>query len=306
MIVRILLKLLGANEASQFAIFWYDLSSYFVGFFEGIFPMISPVESNFIFETHSIIALIVYSLIAGIMAKSITSIGASSNYNRAKEVLDLVFKILEFLLISRFVLKLTGASTEAGFTQFIYSSSDIVHRPFAGIFPVYELGGNGEFVLEISTLIAIIIVVIFDVVSDILIRTLKKSETPSLPSAKIEEPSVPVQNFAPPVDTSQPNQFTQSSWSNQSGYPNQQTNTAPVPGTFVYVPQSSPVSVPVSRGMPPAVMPQSNAPTEPMPPTGATLQASYTQPSDNIQPHISPGSVNIEPEGNSAKLPVSP
>jgi len=200
-IVRILLKLLGANEVSQFAVFWYDLSSYFVGVFEGIYPVIAPDASNLIFETHSVVAVIVYTLLAGILSKSLTSISATSTINRVKEVLDVIFKVIEFFLGFRFILKLTGASETADFVQFIYSASSIVYKPFTGLLPTYEFGADSTFLLEISTLIAIVVVIIFDVLSDILISTLKKATLTTSTPVKKAESNLPAkeQKLAEPV-----------------------------------------------------------------------------------------------------------
>lgn len=200
-VVRILLKLLGANEESLFAIFWYDLSYYFVGIFDGIYPVIEPAASNLVFETHSVVAVIVYTLLAGILSKSLTSISATSAVDRAKEILDVMFKLIEFFLCFRFILKLTGASTVSSFVQFIYSVSDIVYKPFTGLLPTFEFGTRGQFVLEISTLIAIVIVVFFDVVSDMLITTIKKTSVPPVAPAKSDPPVIPPheQTLAQPV-----------------------------------------------------------------------------------------------------------
>lgn len=200
-VVRVLLKLLGANEASQFAVFWYDLSYYFVGIFDGIYPVVAPAASNMVLETHSIVAAIVYTLLAGILSKSLTSISSTDNINRVKDLLDLVFKVMEFFLGFRFLLKLTGASEATSFVQFIYSASNIVYKPFTDLLPSYSFGADGEFILEVSTLIAIVVVVIFDVVSDILIATLKKSNLSTPPPIRKAEalPKITEQKLAEPV-----------------------------------------------------------------------------------------------------------
>lgn len=218
-IVRVLLKLLGANEVSQFAVFWYDLSNYFVGVFEGIYPSIAPDASNLVFETHSVVAIIVYTLLAGILSKSLTSISATSAINRVKEVLDVIFKMIEFFLGFRFILKLTGASETADFVQFIFSASNIVYKPFTGLLPTYEFGANASFLLEISTLIAIVVVVIFDVLSDILISTIKKASLSTPVSPKKADTRLPIQEqkLAEPVSPPHPT----------GGYNPTQTQTNP-------------------------------------------------------------------------------
>jgi len=43
-------------------------------------------------------------------------------------------------LLLAFVLRLTGASTDAAFTRWVYRNSESAMRPFRGIFPTKELG----------------------------------------------------------------------------------------------------------------------------------------------------------------------
>lgn len=231
-IVRVLLKLLGANEVSQFAVFWYDLSYYFVGIFEGIYPVIAPDASNLVFETYSVVAVIVYTLLAGILSKSLTSISATSTINRVKEILDVIFKLIEFFLGFRFILKLTGASVTSDFVQFIYSASNIVYKPFTGLLPTYEFGADSKFLLEISTLIAIVVVIIFDVLSDILISTIKKATLSTPAQTRKLENILPVQEqkLAEPVQPPSPN--SNHNPNPTSSNPVATTGTTQNPGAF--------------------------------------------------------------------------
>jgi uncharacterized protein YggT (Ycf19 family) len=59
------------------------------------------------------------------------------------------------LLGMSFVLQLLGASAEAGFTDWVYRSSEAAMRPFRGIFPSRELGGSS--VLDTSLLFAALV-----------------------------------------------------------------------------------------------------------------------------------------------------
>ena len=60
--MRLLLRLLGANEASGFVTFIYDLSHIFVGPFNGIFN--DQALGRSVFEASTLIAMIIYALIA--------------------------------------------------------------------------------------------------------------------------------------------------------------------------------------------------------------------------------------------------
>ncbi len=65
-----------------------------------------------------------------------------------------ILNIVEALLLIRFVLKLLGANSAAGFTSGIYAITEPFVLPFRGIFPTPSASGS---VLEWSTIIAMII-----------------------------------------------------------------------------------------------------------------------------------------------------
>lgn len=238
-VVRILLKLLGANEDSQFAVFWYDLSQYFVGPFKNVYPSVEPSSSKLVFETYSVIAVLVYALLTGIFAKSLTSIGSSSNIRKVKEILDLFFKVSEFFLGFRFILKITGANESASFVQFINSASSIVYEPFAGLLPTRVFGADNQFVLEISTLIALVVMIIFDVLSDVLISTLNKAPISGAATPKNPETMKPVENNAMPVHT--PSAVQPQQTSNNYGSIPLPTNN-PAVGSYPQQPANTPYS----------------------------------------------------------------
>jgi YGGT family len=62
LLLRLLLRLLGANEASGFVTFLYDLTHIFVGPFNGIFN--DQALGRSVFETSTLIAMIIYALLA--------------------------------------------------------------------------------------------------------------------------------------------------------------------------------------------------------------------------------------------------
>ena len=62
LLLRLLLRLLGANEASGFVTFIYDLTHIFVGPFNGIFN--DQALGRSVFETSTLIAMIIYALLA--------------------------------------------------------------------------------------------------------------------------------------------------------------------------------------------------------------------------------------------------
>ena len=65
-----------------------------------------------------------------------------------------VFSVIEVLIAIRFVLKLLGASTKAGFVTMMYAVSDVFMAPFSAIFKTQEASGS---IFELSALAAIAI-----------------------------------------------------------------------------------------------------------------------------------------------------
>lgn len=65
-----------------------------------------------------------------------------------------IFGVIEVLIAIRFVLKLLGANSKAGFVQFAYGISDVFMKPFATIFGAERASGS---TFELSALAAIAI-----------------------------------------------------------------------------------------------------------------------------------------------------
>ncbi|MEN9561282.1 MAG: hypothetical protein RIQ56_555 [Candidatus Parcubacteria bacterium] len=68
-------------------------------------------------------------------------------------VLYIVLDIIEGLLALRFLFKLAAANPANGLVRALYSATDALMRPFAGIFPSLSLGQGS--VLEWTTLLSI-------------------------------------------------------------------------------------------------------------------------------------------------------
>jgi hypothetical protein len=80
LLIRILLKLLGANGQNVFVDFIYSVSAFFITPFKNIFENIE-VQDGMILEVNTIIAMVVYALITAI----IISIFISLNGKQLKE-----------------------------------------------------------------------------------------------------------------------------------------------------------------------------------------------------------------------------
>lgn len=73
---------------------------------------------------------------------------------RSSQIIWYILGFVEVLLIFRVVLKALGANQSSGFTNLVYSITDLMVSPFRGILPVSMTGGS---VIEWSTLIAAIV-----------------------------------------------------------------------------------------------------------------------------------------------------
>lgn len=70
LLIRIVLLLLGANQGTGFVDFMYAISGVFAAPFSGIFG--SPTYGKFFFDTASVVAIVVYALIAWGISKLFT------------------------------------------------------------------------------------------------------------------------------------------------------------------------------------------------------------------------------------------
>ena len=68
--LRVILFMLGANRESGFVDFIYNISAVFAAPFSGIFP--APTYGQFFFDTASLVAIVVYALVAWGLAKLFT------------------------------------------------------------------------------------------------------------------------------------------------------------------------------------------------------------------------------------------
>jgi hypothetical protein len=185
-IVRIFLLIIGANTASPFVVFIYNTSATFVGMFQGIYPSIYVGDGKIVIEIYSVVALLFYVMLAYLISKSIRAVIDTDVVQIISNLIDSGFKFAEAVLIMRFIFKLTGASVSSQFVRALYEISNIIYEPFQGILPGFSIASLGV-VFETSTLIAIIAIIIFDSVSEGIIKQLNKS-TPSAPKAPAPQP----------------------------------------------------------------------------------------------------------------------
>lgn len=206
-LVRMLLVLVGANRDSQFVVFWFDMSNFFVGAFRDMYPRLQDQLLTIRVELYSVFAMVVYLILAVLTQKSATSFASSSKLDIVKDIIDSMFKFLEFFLIARFLLKLTGGSIESEFVRFIYGISALVYEPFKDILPAVRIEDFG-IIFESSTLIAIIVIIIFDLVTEGIIDSLAgvprapKRPKPQPAPQQVQQPNININ--IPPQQQYQP------------------------------------------------------------------------------------------------------
>lgn len=166
-LIRVFLKLLGVNPNNEFADFWYTFSQIFVDPWKGIYGSIET--DSMIIEVHSIVAVVFYLVISMVVNKSAASAFEDSRKQAIVSIVDSIFKIIEALLITRFIFKLTGASVVAPFVRLVYDFSSVIHAPFATLLPQIE---TMDIVIEISTIVALIVFIILDLVTESLTLSL--------------------------------------------------------------------------------------------------------------------------------------
>jgi len=102
---------------------------------------------------------------------------------KGTQIVWYILSLLEVLLLFRFVLKLLGANSSAGFTNFIYSATYIFTAPFLNVFRLTYVDGS---IFEWTTLLAMLV---YWMIAVAIIRLFLMSKTVSTPeaAAKLEE-----------------------------------------------------------------------------------------------------------------------
>ncbi len=167
--IRLLLKFVGANSYTPFVSFWMDFSDFFVLPWIGIAPNLT-FFGNSVIEISAIISILFYGVIGFLLNNSISSLNEESSRSVLVSFVDSLFKIVEFVLGTRIILKLFGAISSL-FVEFIYAFTDWIREPFTGLIKDFHFG---MVTVEISTIIILVIVILMDIGVDELFRAIFK------------------------------------------------------------------------------------------------------------------------------------
>jgi len=214
LIIRILLKLIGASRESSFVKFWYNISNPLYLPFEGTVRDLA--SDNIVVELNSILAILLLAVLAIFAIRVVEGIFKDKFNDKMKSLVDTFFKVAETILGLRLFFRLIGAG-KSSFITVLYAVSSPFYEPFKGILPTI---GSGNIVFETSTFIAIIIFVIFDFASEKLFTELGKGgegigknyqkkyqqnphqQVPIQPQSNQQSPTVNV-TYTPPANNSQ-------------------------------------------------------------------------------------------------------
>jgi uncharacterized protein YggT (Ycf19 family) len=89
-------------------------------------------------------------------------------------LINFILNLIEGLLMLRIILKLFGASTRAPFVTWVYETTQPLLGPFLGMFPSPLL--TGGFIIEFSSLFALIVYAFVGYLAVELVNTLFKSD----------------------------------------------------------------------------------------------------------------------------------
>jgi len=108
------------------------------------------------------------------------SSGSTRLLYRGTQIVWYVLGLIEVLLAFRFIFKLLGANTGAGFTNFIYTVTTPFAAPFVSVFRISQEQGS---VFEWTTLLAMFV---YWVVAWGIIKLLVMGRTVSTPEAAVK------------------------------------------------------------------------------------------------------------------------
>lgn len=99
---------------------------------------------------------------------------------RGTQIVWYILGIVEVLLAFRFVLKLMGANSAAGFSSLVYGVTYIFATPFLSVFRISQVAGS---ILEWTTLLAMFV---YWVIAFGIIKLLLIGKTVSTPEAAVK------------------------------------------------------------------------------------------------------------------------
>lgn len=187
-LLRFILLVFNADPSHPLSSVILDLTTPLVAPFSGIF--IGSGLELFIAEAIAIFAIVFWILAAVLISEIITTFIDDKPVRITANFLDVLVKFLEFLLLARVILKLTGVTAgQSSFVESIYQLTAWAE----GLLPSWDLLW-GE--LELSTLLVLAILGVVDFFIESVVTALASSEAEEGEKPK-PKPVAPVANKQP-------------------------------------------------------------------------------------------------------------
>lgn len=165
LIFRIGLDLIGASTTNAFVKIIFDISNYFITPFIGLIEVqVSGIPSRLNFD--AILALGVYVTFAIIFAEIVTAFLYDNVEDILQNIVDGIFKFLEFILFLRIIFELFALTSRAVLPQFVNTIYSLTNWTRGILFDIKI----GEGFLDLSAVIVLIIIVTLDITTENLIR----------------------------------------------------------------------------------------------------------------------------------------
>lgn len=172
-------------------------------------PLVEPFTGTFagtgfgsLIVSMEIIVAMVFFIFAGIfIAGTITAFIQEKVGRIFVEIIDIIFKVLEFILLARLVFKIFGIEGDSSFLNLIFSSTEWV----AGLLPTVDvLGGS----LEFSTLFILVAIVILDLVTEGVFEEMMKEDKKPTAEIQLRQPTYIQERPAAPAPQAPPQNIT--------------------------------------------------------------------------------------------------
>lgn len=164
LVVRVILLFVGANQSHPLVSLVLGLTDLFV---QPLF-YVAPGEIIAGVDLNSVLAIVIYAVLGILISEFVTAFLQDSAWEIFIQIQDAFFKVVEFILMVRIVLKIFGITSSAGpFVGQVYSLTEWSQ----GIIPSPNfLSGY----LELSTIIVLIVVVAIDLAMESVIKSISQ------------------------------------------------------------------------------------------------------------------------------------
>lgn len=167
LIFRIGLDLVGASSANSFVKFLFDISDFLMSPFSGLVEVgITGVQARLNFD--AILALGVYVTSAIIFAEIVTAFLYDNVEDIVQNIVDGIFKFLEFILFLRIIFELFALTSRSVIPDFVNTIYGLTSWTQGILFDV----PLGEGALDLSSIVVLVIIVILDITTEKLIRSI--------------------------------------------------------------------------------------------------------------------------------------